>query len=431
MKERIEIRDPIHGYIFANELEREIIDTDVFQRLRRINQLGMSYLTYPGAEHKRFIHSIGVMHLAGEVGKHLSSLGLINNEDEQYIRLAALLHDLGHGPFSHTFEDTLVKYLNKTHEDMTVWLIRSTEIKDIVGKYGYDAEDLSQLAVGRRMHKLKPFLDEVIASPIDVDKMDFLIRDSHFTGVQYGLIDIKRLIFSLNVVSEHLAIEVPGALYALESFIIARYEMFKAVYYHRTVRSADVMMSRAMDLAAEILGINSIKEPEDYIKLDDAYVMIKLRELKDVNDERLRLAGKMISMLERRELLKCVYEATIYAKDKYMSSILSKDHVRRGLEKEIANKAKIPEEEVFIDVPTLPSIPYSPKQLNPMEIYVYEEIDGRNELRMLSEISNIANVLKGYLDVLRVYTFPQHRESVKKASMEIFGEGPISTKISV
>jgi len=431
MSKIIEIRDPIHGYIFANELEKEIIDTRVFQRLRRINQLGMAYLTYPGAEHKRFIHCIGAMHLAGEVGRHLSSMGEIDREEEQYIKLAALLHDLGHGPFSHTFEDVMMKYLNKTHEDLTIWLIKNTEIKDIIEKYGYNSEDLSKLAVGRREHKLKPFIDDVISSPFDVDKMDFLIRDSHFTGVQYGLVDIKRLIFSMNVVEDHLAIEIPGALYALESFIMARYEMFKAVYYHRTVRSANIMMSRAIDLAAEYLGIPYIKEPEDYIIMDDAYIMVKMRELKNERKEDMRLAYEIIDMLDRRQLLKCAYEATIHTRDRYVSSILSKEHVRRELEEEIAREAKIPEGQVIIDLPTLPSIPYSPKQIDPMEVYTFEEVDNKKILRRLSEISNIASVLKGYVDVLRVYTFPKYREEVKKASIKIFGEGPITTKISV
>ncbi|MEM3985238.1 MAG: HD domain-containing protein [Candidatus Methanomethylicia archaeon] len=431
MSKMIEIRDPIHGYIFANELEKEVIDTRVFQRLRRINQLGMAYLTYPGAEHKRFIHSIGAMHLAGEVGEHLFKMGEINREEEQYIRLAALLHDLGHGPFSHTFEDVMVKYLNKTHEDITIWLIKNTEIRDIIEKNGYDPEDLSQLSVGRRKHKLKPFIDDIISSPFDVDKMDFLVRDSHFTGVQYGLVDIKRLIFSMNVIEDHLAIEVPGALYALESFIMARYEMFKAVYYHRTVRSANVMMSRAMDLAAEYLGIPNIKNPEDYIIMDDAYIIMRIRELKNEKDENMRLAYEMIDMLERRQLLKCAYEATIHTRDKYVSSILSKEHVRRELEREIAREANVPEERVFIDLPTLPSIPYSPKQIDPMEVYTFEEIDNTKVLRRLSEISNIASVLKGYVDVLRVYTFPEYREEVKKASTKIFGESSITMRISV
>jgi HD superfamily phosphohydrolase len=244
-------------------------------------------------------------------------------------------------------------------------------------------------------------------------------------------VDVKRLIYSMNIVEEHLAIEVPGALYALESFIMARYEMFKAVYYHRTVRSANMMMSKAMDLAADYIGLKSIKDPEDYIIMDDPYIIVKIREAKDEKDENLKLAYKMIEMLERRQLLKCAYEATIHTKDKHVSSILSNENIRREVEKELAEEAKIPEGQVYIDLPTLPSIPYSPKQLDPMEVYVFEEADDKKILMRMSEISNIASVLKGYVDVLRVYTFPQYRENVKKAAERIFGERPITTKISV
>ncbi|MCD6154487.1 MAG: HD domain-containing protein [Candidatus Verstraetearchaeota archaeon] len=428
-KKCAEIRDPIHGYIFINELEREIIDTATFQRLRRIKQLGGAYLTYPGAEHTRFSHSIGTMHLAGALGEHLLRNGIIEEEDVQCLRLAALLHDLGHGPFSHVYEDISIKYLNKNHEDITTWLIKESEIGEILKKFGYKPEDIANLARGRRV-KEKDFLDQVISSPFDVDKMDFLVRDSHFTGVQYGLIDIFRLIYSMNVVDGNLAVEVPGALYALEAFLIARYEMFKAVYYHRTVRSANIMISKAMELAREYLELTDFKTPEEYLKLDDAYVLVKIRELRNEKNKNLQMACKLINMLEKRELLKCAYEVTVHTRDKLMASLLSKETVRREIEREIAEKAGVNEESVLIDVPTLPSIPYSPRQIDPMEVFVFEEINGKRRIHRMSEISGIVNVLKGYFDVVRAYTFQEEREKVKKAAREVLGEGPISTKIS-
>ena len=425
-----EIRDPIHGYVFVNEIERKVIDTEVFQRLRRIKQLGGAYLTYPGAEHTRFGHSIGAMHLAGKLGEHLMKLGLIDKEDIERIRIAALLHDIGHGPFSHVYEDVSTRYLGKNHEDLTRWLIVESEIGDVLNSHGLNPDDIANLATGRWTSSEKQFLDQVISSQFDVDKMDFLVRDSHFTGVQYGLIDVFRIIYSIDIVNGDLAVEIPGALYALEAFLIARYEMFKAVYYHRTVRSANVMLSKAMELARDYLGLVDFKTPEEYIKLDDAYVITKIRELKDSDDEELKQAYKLIDMLNKRKLLKCAYEVTVRIKDKFMASILTRERVREELELEIAKRAGISEEEVFIDVPTLPSIPYNPRQLDPMEIIVFEEENGKKILHRLSEISDIVNVLKGYIDVVRAYTFPEHREKVRKVAREVLGEGPISTKIS-
>ncbi len=425
-----EIRDPIYGYVFISEIEKEIIDTKTFQRLRGIKQLGGAYLTYPGAEHTRFGHSIGAMHLAGILGEHLMKNGLINEDEVELIRIAALLHDIGHGPFSHVYEDISIKYLGKDHEDITYWLISKSEISDILKSNGFDPIEVAKLAVSKRVFDRKIFLDQVVSSPFDVDKMDFLVRDSHFTGVQYGLIDVFRIIYSMDIIENNLAVEIPGALYAIEAFLIARYEMFKAVYYHRTVRSANVMISKAMELAKDYLGLTNFKSPEEYIELDDAYVITKIRELKNSSDDNLKQAYKLIEMLDRRALLKCAYEITVHLKDKFMASILTREGVRRELEEEIARKAGISNDEVFIDVPTLPSIPYNPRQLDPMEIIVFEYRNGSKVIHRLSEISGIVNVLKGYLDVIRAYTFPEHREKVRKAAREVLGEGPISTKIS-
>mgnify|MGYP000017516287 CR=1 FL=1 len=429
LKKCAEIKDPIHGYIFISDLEKKLIDTETFQRLRRIKQLGTAYLTYPGAEHTRFSHCIGTMYLAGRIGEQLLSRGVIE-EDIELLRLAALLHDLGHGPFSHVYEDISIKYLKMSHEDITKWLIEESEISDILKDYGYSPNKVAKLATGKRTTGKNAFLEQVISSSFDADKMDFLVRDSHFTGVQYGLIDIFRLIYSMDIIENYLAIEVPGALFALESFLIARYEMFKAVYYHRTVRSASVMVSKAMELARDKIGIIDFKEPKEYLKLDDAYVLVKIRELAKEKDENLQTAFKLINMLDKRKLLKCAYEITVHTRDKFMSSLLSKEAVRKEIEKEISERAGIDEKQVFIDVPNLPSIPYSPRQIDPMEVFVFEENNGKKTIHRLSEISSIINVLKGYLDVIRAYTFPEYREKVREVATEVLGKGPTSTKIS-
>jgi len=429
-RKHLEIRDPIHGYIFISELEKRVIDTTIFQRLRRIKQLGGAYLTYPGAEHTRFGHSLGAMHLAGIVGEHLINLGLMGEEEIEYLRIAALLHDIGHGPFSHVYEDISIKYLGKDHEDLTYWLITESEIKDILNDYGLDVKEVANLAVSKKNSEKMKILDQVISSQYDVDKMDFLVRDSHFTGVQYGLVDIFRIIHSLNIINGKLAVEIPGALYALESFLIARYEMFKAVYYHRSVRSANLMLSEAMDLARDYLGIVDFKSPEEYVLFDDGYIITKIRELAGSKDENLKQAHKLIEMYSRRELLKCAYEITVHTKNKFLASILTIERLRKEIEKEIAKRAEINENEVFIDVPTLPSIPYNPRQLDPMEIIVFEDRDDEKIPHRLSEISDIVNVLKGYIDVIRAYTFPEHRRKVEKAAMEVLGGPPPSTRIS-
>ena len=436
MKPVIEIRDPVHGYILITDVEKALIDTRVFQRLHYIKQLAGAHYVYPGADHSRFGHSLGVMHLAGVMANHLLEKGYLDVDEVEMIRIAALLHDIGHGPFSHVYEELLVAYKDKTHEDMTEWLILGTELKDILNDYGYDPARIAKLAVGKLNDKDKRFVNQIISSPFDADKMDFLVRDSHFTGVEYGYVDVYRLIYSLDVVEGNLAIRLPGALQALEAFIIARYEMFKAVYFHRTVRSVEVMLLKAMDYGKDVLNLLSFKSPEEYLLLDDSWVLVKLRDLSsslgDKGAENLRLAVKYYTMLESRKLLKCAYEVILHVKDSFMINLLTKPHIRHHLEAEIAARANVDPSAVIIDFPTVPSIPYTPRQLEPFDIPVFEiEEDGSKRRRRISDISELVSVLRGYMDVARIYTFPEHRKAVAQAAKDTFGSSSSLLSVSL
>ena len=158
-KEYLEITDPIHDFIRLNRNERQIIDTSVFQRLRRIKQLSGAHLTYPGALHTRFEHSLGVMHIASMAGKALQSKGITTKDDISNLRLAALLHDIGHGPFSHLFEEVLQRKNKKSHEQIGKQIIRNTEIGDILSKNGFDKKLIQNLAMGEG--KLQ-FMNEIV-----------------------------------------------------------------------------------------------------------------------------------------------------------------------------------------------------------------------------------------------------------------------------
>ena len=173
-----EITDPIHRYIRFTELEREIIDTPVFQRLRKIRQLAGAHLVYPSAQHTRFEHSLGTMHLAGLAGQTLLDKGYIEKKDQlEGLRLAALLHDIGHGPFSHLFEEVLIGsgMPTSSHENMGKKIIRETMIKDILEKYGYDSDCICNLSFGESPIM---FYNEIIAGGLSSDIMDYLPRDS-------------------------------------------------------------------------------------------------------------------------------------------------------------------------------------------------------------------------------------------------------------
>nr|NIP66832.1 HD domain-containing protein [Candidatus Bathyarchaeota archaeon]NIU80997.1 HD domain-containing protein [Candidatus Bathyarchaeota archaeon]NIV68403.1 HD domain-containing protein [Candidatus Bathyarchaeota archaeon]NIW34263.1 HD domain-containing protein [Candidatus Bathyarchaeota archaeon] len=405
------------------EVEKEIIDSFPVQRLHRLRQLAGAEFVYPGANHTRFEHSLGVMHLAGLLVENPNLSDYLSEHEVQLIRMAALLHDVGHGPFSHIFEHVLTKFLNKTHEDMTGWVIRKSELADVIHSLGYDPEVIAKLAVGSLQKAGKAFMDQVIRSSVDVDKLDFVVRDTYHTGAEYGFVDIFRLIHMLDVLDENLAVDL-GALAALESFILARMESFKSIYFHRVSRAAQIMIARGMEHAKDELGLTDFKSPEEYLALNDYTLWGMLKECEK--------STKIIENLEKRRLLKVAYDQTFHVRDKTISGIFGNEEIRNQIRDQIASKAGVESPSVVIDVPTLPSVPYRHSVLlEPMEIPVFEKRrDGKKVPRQLTNISGIFGVLKGFINILRVYTTQEHREEVSSAARELLGETPYSLEIS-
>jgi HD superfamily phosphohydrolase len=418
-----EIKDPVHGYVYITKKEKTVIDSYPVQRLHRLRQLAGAEYVYPGANHTRFEHSVGVMHLAGQVVGNPNLSELLSEDQAEMVRIAAVLHDVGHGPFSHVFEHLLTRDLNKTHEDLTTWIVNKSELKDIVSKAGYNPQEVGKLAVGKLRKPKKAFLDQIISSAVDVDKQDFIVRDTHHTGAEYGYIDIFRLIHTLDVVDGNLAVEI-GALSALESLLIARIESFKSIYFHRVGRAVQIMLATAMDKANEELGLTRFKTPEQYLAMDDYTVYTMLKNCSK--------SKGIMKDLENRRLLKCAYEKTFYEKDTMISNIFSRENYRRQLRAEIAEEADIQMETVTIDVPTVPSVPYEHSVLTEtMEIPVfYKTPEGKKIPQKLSEISKIYDTLRGFMNILRVYTTAEQREEVGKAATKILGRIPSSAKIS-
>ena len=424
MKFDMEINDPIHGFIGVTELETKIINSEPYQRLRRIKQLSGAHYVYPAAEHTRFGHCIGAMYLSGLTGKRL--LGQIGFGEDvlQEVRLAGLLHDIGHGPFSHVFEEPLIERQGKNHEDVTEWIIRESEIGDIIEDGGISKNRIANLVRGRRIKKMDSVVSGIAAGQVDADKMDYLIRDSFYCGVNYGLVDIHRLINSMEISQDYEIHFDLAARGALESFIVARYEMFLNVYYHKTVRSVEVMLIKLITAADRVLDLTGFKTPEEFLALDDMSLVSRIRRLDPSESDDAREASTIMDMLDSRVLYKSAFEKVLHTEDRFVSKILTKRKVRESLQEEIATAAKVPADEVIVDVPTLPSVPYNPHQLDPMEIAIFEVIEGKRVPRKLSEFSKFAEMMKVYLDVIRVYTFDRHRAKVGRAAREIFQEVP-------
>lgn len=415
------IKDPVHGYIRLTETERKVLDTSPVQRLRRIRQLSGAEYVYPAATHTRFEHALGAMYLAGVVAQNLPAD--LDDDDRRNLKLAALLHDVGHAPFSHLLEPMLVKYLGKTHEDMSTRIVLESELCDLLEAENFDPETVSKLCVGRLAQPKRAFLDQIIRSSVDVDKMDFVLRDSYHTGAGYGDVDIYRLIYTMDTLNGNLAVDVT-ALSTLESFILARLESFRAIYFHRTSRGAQIMLLKALESAKDELGISRLESIDEYLKLDDCTVWtILLRNQK---------SRAIMEDLNRRKLLKCAYEKTFFVKDEFLSNLFTADTVRVRMEEEIARKAKVDVADVSIDLPSLPSVPYhSAADLEPMDIPVFSRgPEGEKLPQKISEVSKVVDVLMAYMNIIRVYTPERNREHVRIAAASVLGETPLSGLVS-
>jgi hypothetical protein len=397
-----EITDPIHKHIRFTKVEHDILDNQMFQRLRRIRQLAGAHLIYPSAQHSRFEHSLGTMHIAGYAAETLLSKGYLESEEEiQELRLAALLHDIGHGPFSHLFEEVLNEKNRKNHEDIGKEIILKSEISDIISRYGHDPSTISNLSCGQS--KIK-FLNEIIAGSLSADIMDYLPRDGMFTGTEYGNIDYHRLVTSFRVVTKnHLALD-RSALYSFESMLISRYEMFKAVYFHKTVRSAEVMLLHSMLLADDQLNLTDISL-ENFLELTDENVLERIISLKHQNE----IASKLAIDYRSRRLLKCVYERFLHRHDPTFKKINRDTLNDLGLR--IAEEAGVSGSSVFVDSSRASSMPLTP---NKKEISSVILSDRKRTYEIPVTEIPIIDSITGFLNMLRVYTTAESRNPVEK-----------------
>ena len=219
------INDPIYGFIkIESQIIYDLMNHKYFQRLRRISQLGLSYLVYPGAQHTRFQHALGSLHLMDKAIQQLTNKGHeITSKEQEALRISILLHDIGHGPFSHALENILVKEIN--HEKITLMFMKQLNVE-------FDGKLSLAVEIFKNTYK-KKFLYQLVSSQLDMDRLDYLKRDSFFTGVTDGNIGTERIINMLNVANGNLVIEEKG-IYSIEKFILARRLMYWQVYLHKT-----------------------------------------------------------------------------------------------------------------------------------------------------------------------------------------------------
>ncbi|MEM2192421.1 MAG: HD domain-containing protein [Candidatus Hadarchaeales archaeon] len=411
------IHDPVHGSIKIKGIILALTDTAEVQRLRGIKQLGLANIAFPGANHSRFEHALGTAHLAESVG---AVLGL-SAEEREMVMIAALLHDIGHAPFSHTLEYLMVDFLKKDHMEITGNIIEGKlpvapeeelgrigvpTVNELLERRGISTREISQLLLGKHRRK---YLGDLLHSEVDVDQMDYLLRDSHFTGVALGLVDVHRLSSILRIKGGKLCILSKG-VEAVEGLLTARGLMYSSVYFHHTVRSAEMMLANAVDRALRDGNLDR----ETFFLMNDSQLIVSLERCGGYPAE-------IVQRLKYRRLFKSALveqrrDLTREEKREYLKRFGRWGKVQK-LQEEIADAAGVERGMVILDVPVVDIIISEPR-LEKVEMPVIS--DGK--ILSLSKVSPLAPALKKRQApryFLRVLTDEKYRAKVKKAAERV------------
>ena len=386
------IRDSIHGNLPLDPFEIEVLDYPQLQRLRRVKQLGFISLIYPGANHSRFEHSIGTMHLASKLADQLE----LSKEDKDLVRIAGLLHDAGHGPFSHVSEAVL----GVNHEEITAFVIEKTSIHDKLSEK-FDTKEIIDIINGEG--KLGP----IISGDLDMDRMDYLIRDSHYTGVAYGVIDTERIISNLKLERE-LILDIKG-VQAAESALTARYLMYPSVYQHHTTRIINAMFRRCL---RDLINQDNL-DPKDMYKYDDSDMISMCRHSEGLSRE-------MMEKIDNRNLLKRakVLPANLFEEPEKIFKIEKEDLLKA--EEEISEDFNLNRDYTILNIAEYP-------RFEEMKTLV----EFGDKLYHLSEISSIVDALNNARfnsSDLCLFVDKEDIEKVRRLKIENYLDLPETTR---
>lgn len=381
------IRDSIHGNIRFDGVFLELLDTPELQRLSSIKQLGLAHLVFPGAHHTRLEHSLGAFHMASEIAETLE----LPTDEQELVKCAALLHDIGHGPFSHTLESILRSSLNVDHVDLTQKLItgeysifqedekqfsQSTKmVTEILQSNNIDMKTISAMIRGDQT--TKPYLTQVLNSVIDVDQLDYLLRDAYYTGVAYGMIDTQRFVQTVRIYQHQLGLNRKG-VGVIENILMARALMYSSVYFHKTVRIAELMLSRALEMLPSL-------HPFNFFSMTDAELVMYLKQQDPFQH-------KLITCLKYRQLFKQAYVLPNHQsteQQQHIITLLEDNKNRRKKEMEFEEKLSIPRGHVIIDIPR-PDLHQAEPRIQQTNIPI---IDGEAS-KTLQEFTPVAEAIR-------------------------------------
>ncbi|WP_435363945.1 HD domain-containing protein [Haloarchaeobius sp. DYHT-AS-18] len=324
------IKDSVHDHIEVDGVARALLDTPEMQRLRHITQLGTASLVYPSANHTRFEHSLGVYHNACEALDHLG----IEGENAEKIRAAAILHDVGHGPFSHNLEPLTQRRTGKYHDDVHELFERGA-VGEVLREHDIAPHEIADLVAGDGKY------GQIVSGELDVDRMDYLVRDAHHTGVPYGTIDHARLLRELTFADGELVLD-EGNVQTAESLLVARALMTPTVYGHHVARISKAMLRQAGERLLETTETTA----EELRRMDDHDLLYTLRNTEST--------AELARRFDHRDLFKRAVWAEY---EDVPESLLAATHEDiRGWELELADRAGLPAGQVILDVPGEPSM---------------------------------------------------------------------------
>lgn len=381
----IEIYDPLYKSIEINENEIPVLDSEEVQRLRNIQQLGFSDLVYPNSTHTRFQHSLGVMYLSSKIGNKLN----IDDNIVQCLRYAGLIHDTGHGPFSHVSEEVLEKN-GIEHEDESCKVVDKLE-----DKIDVDTELIKNMIKGDDKYK-------IIAGEIDVDRMDYLKRDSHMSGLPHGEIDVKTLINNGTIDNEKGLIFHKRSIQAIENLLISRLLMTTSLYAHHTSMIAEKMMKRVLERYIKEKSIDKMKRKNDY----EMIASLNSLNINYINDIMERL-------LSRDIYKRCVYLNRYDINLEKLRELSEIDMEEEEIEEEISEETGIKRSNIIVDLPSFSS------KTNPDDILIKDGNDTRN-IGYYTSICKYINTEQTRNSILGVYTPNEHRNKVRKEALNYF-----------
>ncbi len=422
------VSDAIHGSISVDGVALDLLESLELQRLNGIRQLGLTYLVFPGANHTRLEHVLGAHHVAGEIARSLA----LPEEEVTLVSTAALLHDLGHGPFSHTLERVLAEATGLDHMEVTKRIIRGEQdtvpeeersflgdaptVADILQTRGVSREKVADLITGRdpitglfafergEPPPTTPYLHQIMHGALDADQIDFLLRDAFYTGVAHGIIDLPRLLSTFRLADGQLAIDRKG-LSAVEGTLVARGLMYTSVYFHKTVRIAETMLARAVEMAAST--------PEEVFLMNDAELTAwLLAQEGHPRETALRLKYRR---LYKRVLTRGAAELSPDEKARLVE--LAEPEKRRQAENAMSQRLGLPPGKIIIDIPA-PEILLTEPRISRVDLSVVE--DGR--IRPFRKVSSLARALRLRDTVdwaVMVAADPAHTAEVQKIAPKV------------